>query len=46
MARTLERIAELCGVSRSTVSRVVNDDPDVADRFAVFDEDPVGLAFT
>lgn len=30
MAITLERIAELCGVSKSTVSRVVNDDPRVS----------------
>jgi LacI family transcriptional regulator len=30
MANTLERIAELSGVSRSTVSRVVNDDPRVS----------------
>ncbi len=30
MARTLEHIAELTGVSRSTVSRVVNDDPHVS----------------
>ncbi len=29
MADTLERIAELAGVSRSTVSRVLNDDPHV-----------------
>ena len=25
---------------------VVNDDPDVATRFTVFDEDPVGIVFT
>jgi hypothetical protein len=25
---------------------VVNDDPDVADRFTVFDEDPTGLVFS
>ena len=25
--------------------QVVNDTPDVADRYAVFDEDPVGIAF-
>ncbi len=31
MASTLERIAELCGVSKSTVSRVVNDDPRVSE---------------
>jgi LacI family transcriptional regulator len=30
VARTLEHIAELTGVSRSTVSRVVNDDPHVS----------------
>lgn len=30
MASTLERIAELSGVSKSTVSRVVNDDPRVS----------------
>lgn len=29
--QTLERIAELAGVSRSTVSRVMNNDPNVAD---------------
>ena len=29
MGLTLEKIADLAGVSRSTVSRVVNDDPDV-----------------
>ena len=26
--------------------RVVNDDPDVADHFTVFDEDPAGLVFS
>lgn len=31
MALTLEQIAKLAGVSRSTVSRVVNDDPNVSD---------------
>ncbi len=31
MALTLEQIAKLAGVSRSTVSRVVNDDPNVRD---------------
>ncbi len=31
MADTLERIAELAGVSRSTVSRVLNQDPHVRD---------------
>jgi LacI family transcriptional regulator len=31
MALTLEKIARLAGVSRSTVSRVVNDDPNVRD---------------
>ena len=31
MARTLEQIAELSGVSRSTVSRVVNNDPRVSE---------------
>lgn len=30
MARTLEEIAHLCGVSRSTVSRVINEDPRVS----------------
>jgi hypothetical protein len=25
---------------------VINDDPDVADRFTVFDEDPTGLVFS
>ena len=30
VARTLEHIAELTGVSRSTVSRVINDDPHVS----------------
>ena len=30
-AMTLERIAEIAGVSRSTVSRVLNDDPHVRD---------------
>ncbi|MCB0151516.1 MAG: LacI family DNA-binding transcriptional regulator, partial [Caldilineaceae bacterium] len=28
---TLEEIARLAGVSRSTVSRVINDDPNVND---------------
>lgn len=32
MAYTLEEIARLAGVSRSTVSRVVNNDPNVSDR--------------
>lgn len=31
MASTLEQIAELSGVSRSTVSRVINDDPKVSE---------------
>ncbi len=31
MASTLERIAEICGVSKSTVSRVVNNDPRVSE---------------
>ena len=26
--------------------RVVNDKPDVADRFSVFDDDPAGMVFT
>ena len=30
MASTLERVAKLSGVSRSTVSRVINDDPKVS----------------
>lgn len=26
--------------------KVINDDPDIADRFAVFDEDPAGIVFS